>query len=64
MDEDVNKVNKLFVGGLNLITSKGKLDNIIYLDSLKNYFSKFGEITESLIMFDRISSKRIILNFR
>ncbi|TGZ66592.1 hypothetical protein CRM22_005235 [Opisthorchis felineus] len=43
VDSQGNEVGKLFVGGLHQSTTN---------DSLKSYFSKFGEIEESIVMMD------------
>lgn len=46
MSESKSKTNKIFVGGLSWNTSD---------QAFQNYFSKFGEIKESIIMRDRAS---------
>lgn len=44
---------KLFVGGLHQSTNTSKLIFLLTcLDGLHNYFSKFGDIEESIVMMD------------
>jgi RNA recognition motif-containing protein len=54
----------MFIGGLSTTTTQGKLfyDRkyvLIYdVASLRNYFDKYGEVLECMLMIDRDTSKQ------
>lgn len=46
----------MFIGGLSMNTTQGKL-SFNFVESMRKYFESYGEVTDCALMLDRLTGK-------